>query len=248
MTRNHCRTSNLVPWISKGHSRYFCTTHLLSLIRVGSPSTSLRIWPRRFKHLIPRRWVYHVSQGYGRYYVKCLTAFDLSPLPRDLAPGLIIQTLCMPSMSSCGHRSTSLCSMALQHATKWSLVWISAPSLSKETGWDTEELFALSVSFCLTLYLLNDKVVTVKELCPLLLGQWLWCLQTYIYVTVLSAVQEVLAYFKCTVDQLRKEHWSTSLFVAFPLSCLGNKQRRLSYLSTLNMKTVTCEMLIPWML
>lgn len=185
MTRNHCRTSNLVPWISKGHSRYFCTTHLLSLIRVGSPSTSLRIWFRRFKHLIPRRWVYHVSQSYGIYYVKCLIVLDLSPLPCDLAPGLIIQMLCMPSMSSCGLTSTSLCSMALHTVTNWSLVWISASLLSKETVWDTEEFFALPVSFYLTLYLLNNKVITVKELCPLLLGKWLWCLQAYVYVAVL---------------------------------------------------------------
>lgn len=70
-----------------------------------------------------------VSQHFVRNYVNCLIITDISPLPLDFAPGLMIQMLYMPSMSSCGLTCASLCSMALQHLTKRSLSSISAPSL-----------------------------------------------------------------------------------------------------------------------
>lgn len=85
-----------------------------------------------------------VSQDFARHYVNCLIMSGISPLPLDFAPGLMIQMLFMPSMSSCGLTCASLCSIALQH-TKRSLSSISAPSLRMKTDvailWDTVKHF-----------------------------------------------------------------------------------------------------------
>ena len=51
VTRNHWRMSNLVPWMSRGRSMYFCTTHLPSLWT--GLETSSRMGSRRSTHIIP---------------------------------------------------------------------------------------------------------------------------------------------------------------------------------------------------
>lgn len=118
VTRNHWRTSNLVSWIRKGRSRYFCTTHLFYLISFGSPFTRSRIWSRRLAHLIPRKKVKQINHDFVRQSGKGLIVRGLSPLPLDFAPGLMIQMLWMPSISSWGLTIFILCSIALQWITK----------------------------------------------------------------------------------------------------------------------------------
>lgn len=199
--------SNLVPCTSKGRSKYFCTTHLLFVFRVGSPPTRLRIRSRRRAHLIPTRQVLQVSQDYVIHHVKSLTVSNFSPLPLDFAAGLMIQMLSVPSMSCCGLTSLSLCSMALQQVTKRSLFSISTPSLSEET----ERLYTrysialwfASLLLFLTQYSLNSEVVTVDELCPLLLCKCRWCLRAYVNVTMLQTLQKLVTYFKCAIKHLR---------------------------------------------
>ena len=51
VTRNHCRMSNLVLWMSSGRSMYFWTTQRLSLRT--EHDTSSRIGSRLSRHMIP---------------------------------------------------------------------------------------------------------------------------------------------------------------------------------------------------
>lgn len=111
----------------------------------------------------------------------------------------------------CSWTQNGRCSQPLLHHWAWKQKMWHCSKTPKSTWVLTTRTDAHS---------LNNKVVTVNKLCPLLFFKCLRCLQAYVYATVLPTLKEILAHFECDADHLRKIHRSRPPFPLFPLTCL----------------------------